>query len=182
MSAQESWKWCRHCQVVYFGGAGHGQCAGKPHDPTGSGPYVMYFGGLSMWHQGGWRWCRRCQSLVFSQVSRGACFAGGQHDWTGSAEYCVVHNADLPNGLQRVHQRGWRWCNRCQALFYSELGAGVCPAGGGHDGGGSGKYQLASIDKTNPSDMEIFKQMGDAKFWEDWSRDALGDIKRFFGG
>lgn len=41
-------------------------------------------------------------------------------------------------------QDKWRWCCKCQVLFYSGLGQGVCPAGGGHDSTGSGQY-LANL-------------------------------------
>jgi hypothetical protein len=38
-------------------------------------------------------------------------------------------------------QAGWRWCNRCQGLFYGGGSTtGWCVLGGGHDWGGSGNY------------------------------------------
>ncbi|MBL8188157.1 MAG: hypothetical protein JNK38_09120 [Acidobacteria bacterium] len=39
-------------------------------------------------------------------------------------------------------QDGWRWCNKCQGMFFSGAGAGKCPAGSGHDANGSGNYML----------------------------------------
>src|SRR5207249_4664594 len=30
-------------------------------------------------------------------------------------------------------QQGWLWCRKCQGLHYAGFGAGVCPAGGGHN-------------------------------------------------
>ena len=39
-------------------------------------------------------------------------------------------------------QINWLWCRKCQALAYSGFGAGVCPAGGGHDNNGSITYVL----------------------------------------
>jgi hypothetical protein len=55
------------------------------------------------------------------------------------------HEAAKPLGNQCAatkKQGDWRWCNKCQALCYSALGTGVCPVGGAHDFGGSGKYYL----------------------------------------
>jgi hypothetical protein len=41
-------------------------------------------------------------------------------------------------------QANWRWCNKCQGLFFAgNPTTGYCPAGGGHDFGGSGNYALA---------------------------------------
>jgi hypothetical protein len=40
-------------------------------------------------------------------------------------------------------QRNWRWCKKCQSLFYAGNSNGVCPAGDkGHDGSGSSNYLL----------------------------------------
>lgn len=40
-------------------------------------------------------------------------------------------------------QLSWRWCHKCQVLFHPGLGAGVCPAGGGHDVTGCVPYFAA---------------------------------------
>ncbi|MFP5346407.1 MAG: hypothetical protein ACLGIA_05220 [Actinomycetes bacterium] len=38
-------------------------------------------------------------------------------------------------------QSGWRWCNRCQCLFYGDnYTSGWCTRGGGHNWSGSGSY------------------------------------------
>ena len=39
-------------------------------------------------------------------------------------------------------QHNWRWCRKCQGLFFAEMGRGVCPAGGGHDPTGSANYSI----------------------------------------
>ncbi len=42
-----------------------------------------------------------------------------------------------------MDQTGWTWCQKCQGLYYAgNPTPGVCPAGGGHDGSGSGHYVL----------------------------------------
>jgi hypothetical protein len=40
-------------------------------------------------------------------------------------------------------QENWRWCWKCQGLYFAGAGRGVCPAGGGHDQTGSDNYVLA---------------------------------------
>ena len=40
-------------------------------------------------------------------------------------------------------QEGWRWCRKCQGLWFGgNTTAGACPAGGGHEQVGSGNYRL----------------------------------------
>jgi hypothetical protein len=42
-----------------------------------------------------------------------------------------------------ITQPGWRWCHKCQGLFYGpNMPVSHCPAGGTHDGGQSGSYNL----------------------------------------
>jgi len=42
-------------------------------------------------------------------------------------------------------QNNWRWCNKCHGLFFAGHGAGVCPAGGGHDKTGSWDYSVPLV-------------------------------------
>jgi hypothetical protein len=47
-------------------------------------------------------------------------------------------------------QGGWRWCNRCQCLFYGDnYTTGWCPDGGGHNWQGSGYYYCGYDDYGN---------------------------------
>jgi hypothetical protein len=39
-------------------------------------------------------------------------------------------------------QHNWRFCRKCQGLFFAGHSKGVCPAGGSHDDAGSGDYVL----------------------------------------
>jgi hypothetical protein len=40
-------------------------------------------------------------------------------------------------------QSNWRWCHKCQGLYFAGNNAGVCPAGGTHDHTGSGNYRIS---------------------------------------
>jgi hypothetical protein len=92
--------------------------------------------------QSDWRWCVKCSGLFYAggQSSVGRCPAGGQHVKTISGNYTLAHNQ--PETPSR--QREWRWCAKCQGLFYCDAAtsAGVCPAGGLHDRTVSGNYGL----------------------------------------
>jgi hypothetical protein len=39
-------------------------------------------------------------------------------------------------------QSNWRWCRKCQGLFFGGNPGSVCPTGGSHDSAGSGNYSL----------------------------------------
>jgi hypothetical protein len=39
-------------------------------------------------------------------------------------------------------QRNWRWCSKCQGMWFGGNPAGPCPAGGNHTKTGSGNYSL----------------------------------------
>ena len=40
-------------------------------------------------------------------------------------------------------QNNWRWCHKCQGMYFAGNNAGVCPAGGTHDHTGSGNYRIS---------------------------------------
>jgi len=41
-----------------------------------------------------------------------------------------------------VQQTNWRWCHKCQGLYFAGNPGSHCPAGGAHDHTGSGNYSL----------------------------------------
>lgn len=47
-------------------------------------------------------------------------------------------------------QDGWRWCKKCQGMFFTIDSKGICPQGGVHDGSGSSRYTLAHNDANAP--------------------------------
>lgn len=47
-----------------------------------------------------------------------------------------------------TEQLGWRWCSKCQGLWYA--GSAACPASGCHDHTGSGDYSLAHDLPSSP--------------------------------
>jgi hypothetical protein len=101
-----------------------------------------------------WRWCARCQGIWFSgNGTRGSCPAGdildGGHHSDRSGDYNLKYDSDGGAG-----QTPWRWCGKCQGLFFGNGGGGRCPAGGpvlGHlpfseqTGVTSGIYRIETI-------------------------------------
>jgi hypothetical protein len=58
--------------------------------------------------------------------------------WLGAAPIYMA-----TAGWALGEQAGWRWCRKCQGLWFGGNNTGgACPAGGGHDGTGSGNYRL----------------------------------------
>ncbi len=106
-----------------------------------------------MSNQTGWRFCQKCHGLFFAgNPDQGTCPGGGTHDGSASGKY-VMQFGD--SALNAQPQGGWRWCRKCQGLFFvgddevlSPLMFGddpfrrMCPAGNHHDGLQSGHYVM----------------------------------------
>jgi hypothetical protein len=96
----------------------------------------------SVLRQEGWKWCSKCQGLYYSGKPSsgsvgGKCPASGTHTDGGSANYILVLNTNVPG------QAGWRWCSKCQGLFFGGNPGSKCPAGEAHSDTGGGNYVLA---------------------------------------
>ena len=68
----------------------------------------------------------------------------------GSSGLAVIAGSALAVGLESpayAAQSKWRWCWRCQGLWFSGNSTmGVCPVSEfGHDFSGSGNYQLRQV-------------------------------------
>lgn len=94
--------------------------------------------------QRNWRWCNKCQGLWYGPYQGSStCPEGGQHSLSGSGNYSLVVSPAVapPN-----HQIGWRWCNKCQGLWYGPNQASSnCPEGSTHSQTGSGNYAVANF-------------------------------------
>lgn len=101
--------------------------------------------------QSGWKWCHRCQGLFYSRsATQGHCRGDRQpHDGIHSGAYALFFlppTGELPASTARSEplfgQPGWKWCRKCEALFYGgNPSHGVCPADSReHDGSRSGQY------------------------------------------
>jgi hypothetical protein len=146
MVVQENWRWCHFCQGLFFEGTpNQGACPGNPtgrHDRHPSGNYVIIDNTPNAAGQREWRWCINCGILFFggSTAIHGVCPGRfGPHDGTQSGDYTLFNNDPDAFG-----QPDWRWCHKCDGLFFGKPTAiqGVCPSGGQHDSTQSGDYKL----------------------------------------
>jgi hypothetical protein len=116
--------------------------------------YTFSFPPGGIQQQSDWRWCHKCEGLFFSggQATTGTCPAGGPHEKGISGDYTLSHNTPLSLGSQP----DWRWCHKCQGLFYSggQATTGTCPAGGPHEKGISGNYSLPNDSPFAPGQAD----------------------------
>jgi hypothetical protein len=155
IQTQSDWRWCNKCQGLFFGGGlANSQCpVGGTHAPpqqSGSGNYSLpHNAPENAQRQSDWRWCNKCQGLFFGGgLANSHCPVGGTHappQQSGSGNYSLPHN--VADDAQ--HQSDWRWCNKCQGLFFGGgLANSHCPVGGTHappQQSGSGNYSLPHV-------------------------------------
>jgi hypothetical protein len=72
------------------------------------------------------------------------CPVKGEHDYTGSGNYRLLKDIDVPIPGVAV-QDNWRWCKKCQGLAFAGASPSRCPVEGEHDHTGSGNYTLIEV-------------------------------------
>ena len=151
VSRQDGWRGCVKCGGLYlsYWGVANICPAGGNHVFNESGDYVLPNNAANPPGQPGWRQCHKCAGLFYSLNPGSKCpvtTPTSAHDSTGSGGYSVVNNVANDPG-----QHHWRWCNKCQGIWYQDLGVSVCPADGkAHSLSGSGDYSI----EVNPQDMQ----------------------------
>lgn len=145
---QRNWRWCNKCQGLWFGGNTGSKCpASGAHSKTGSGNYSLVHNATNVPGQANWRWCNKCQGLWFAgNATNGVCPAGGAHTKVGSGNYTLAQQSSA--GPAGAGQANWRWCNKCQGLWFAGNSGSKCPAGSAHSQVGSGNYRLVSVTST----------------------------------
>ena len=56
----------------------------------------------------------------------------------------------MPDSPLYPGQAGWRWCHKCQGLFFGPNPGSHCPAGGAHENVGSANYSLRNQNALAP--------------------------------
>jgi hypothetical protein len=80
--------------------------------------------------------------IVWRQYANMGTFDAG----VASVPWLTTTSAAPPPPPQHIIQSGWRWCHKCQSLFYGPNQArSRCAAGGTHDLAGSGDYSLSVL-------------------------------------
>ena len=163
MSAQDNWRWCRNCQGLWWEGdpakaccpAGTSPIGIIPHVADGSADYALAVDDTSAPGQQNWRWCERCDGLWFAGNNSAGFCPRDRVDESGNASGHVSSGRGdyvLPLGNQGAckGQGDWRWCRKCQGLWFAgnlhadgSPNLGVCPIdSGGHTSEKSGDYHI----------------------------------------
>lgn len=113
-AGQTGWHWCRNCKAVYYLGQGESGGGRCPNNPSGA-----------TWHTQG--------DLVVRPD--GQSFASFRME--------TETNNNGPGTVTRL-QSGWRFCFKCNVMFFVNNGPAVthCPAGGQHDQSRSDRYLM----------------------------------------
>jgi len=140
-----SQSWCRQCSrcfSVFFEGDNNraGVCIGGTGHSATSKYLSVYFAGKGFIGQENWRFCFKCEVLFFNgHPTKGFCPAdAGWHNSHGSENHLV----EITTDRSLSDWFGWRWCHKCEQLFFcpDEKGVTACPTGGMHSKDGSGFY------------------------------------------
>jgi hypothetical protein len=93
-SAQENWRFCRTCHVMFFDGYSGGKCeAGGTHSAQGLIFSLSYGGIAGDSFQSNWRFCKKCSTLFFNGYGGGRCPAGENHSAQGIT--FVLHHRNI---------------------------------------------------------------------------------------
>jgi M6 family metalloprotease-like protein len=119
-----------------------------------------------------WRFCKKCNGLHYisnaTTPSFGLCPQSGAHV-ASDDEYVSIPYQIVMNNGNAPGQHGWRWCRKCQGMFFGPGQASSrCPARDQHDGSASGDYSFVQNDSTTPGQ----------RYWR-WCQKCQG---LFFGG
>lgn len=142
---QRGWRLCGKCGCLFRSeNIAQSDCAGNAGGPhTLAHKNQNYFLALNSPDAPGqshWRWCDKCHVLWMGLNSGSRCAGtiSGPHFSASSGDYTVIHQAET-NG---PGEKNWRWCHKCQALWFAGVTGAKCPAGGSHSQTGSGKYRV----------------------------------------
>jgi hypothetical protein len=169
MSEQADWARCMQCEALWFAaGVGSNACPPPANNPSGMPRQHSLFGtNYNLTYnvapenfdetpgaQGGWAWCQHCGCLWFiGNGTAGHCAAGGGHTNAGSGAYLVAEAAGYDERNPNW-EHGWRFCDKCQVLWYSVNGVGLCPAGpvgSGHSQAESGQNYVVKTLAGQPA-------------------------------
>ena len=150
LGKQAQWRLCSQCQGLFYQLGAPSVCpAGGPHVNIGGYNYELVYwsenaSDAPQSAQLGWRSCSQCQGLFYGESPESRCPAGGSHVNSGSFNYAIDRGGDgtpPPAGAQPY----WRWCSKCQGMFYGKSNGGACPASGPHAFGRSYNYFLFHV-------------------------------------
>eukprot|EP01098_Paradermamoeba_levis_P009461 TRINITY_DN393_c0_g1_i3.p2 TRINITY_DN393_c0_g1~~TRINITY_DN393_c0_g1_i3.p2 ORF type:complete len:127 (-),score=22.38 TRINITY_DN393_c0_g1_i3:65-445(-) len=88
--------------------------------------------------------------MHYAAAHLGRCVKGKEHKVKQSGNYVI---STAPGS----GQAGWRWCNKCQHLWYAAGSQGICPGGGSHTSAGSSEYFVSQDSYVPPNHQAGWK-------------------------
>ncbi|MDR7476070.1 MAG: hypothetical protein QN175_13845 [Armatimonadota bacterium] len=150
---QAGWRWCSKCHGMFYAGSSAPTAcpAGGGHDGSASSDYRLMQSHWAVFHEGAphfiwgggrlWQAGESTPSLRWLDGADTGIALRVRPFGAGASDIIVdwaPGGAELGSG-----QPNWRWCSKCQGLFFAGSATlGRCPAGGSHDGATSGNYSL----------------------------------------
>jgi hypothetical protein len=123
-----------HISKTYEGPQTNSSCGNAPHTKVD----ITMHREWDVETQAEWRLCQYCHVLFFNGYdTKGVCALHRVSPITHAplqvAHTAMGFNFVLPHDAPIAGQPDWRFCNKCDAMFYNgDANKGVCPAGGGH--------------------------------------------------
>lgn len=137
----ERFRWCWKCKQLFLSDPSQANvCPFGTHEPGGGIYKVTTQDVAGHANATQFKACNACGTLHRANAPYLACAGQRTHDGAGSPSYFLPWGDAAIAASDKI-QEGWRWCNRCQALFH-EAKDSLCPLGGRHDLEASAKYQL----------------------------------------
>lgn len=169
MPVQTEWRFCHKCNAMFFDGfPTKGMCpAGGGHTAAGFVFKLPYDTPPTATDQDLWRFCHKCNVMFYDGFpAKGTCPGGGGHEAAG---YMFVLPHDVPGVDGNFGtQRGWRFCHRCNAMFFDGFpNKGTCPSGGVHEPAGF-EFVLEHTAAPSTSSAAIndrYNELGGAGSW-----------------
>jgi len=108
------------------------------HSPVQRSPHTT----LPYPTQTGWTFCKKCNGNFYREgQGLSHCPSNGTHQPYDSHDFSMVWMD--PNQPVDPGEQNWRWCRKCQGMFFGNALPNRCPAdSGSHDGSQSANYIL----------------------------------------
>lgn len=169
MPVQSEWRFCHKCNAMFFDGfPTKGICpTGGPHAAAGYVFNLPYDTPPTDNNQDMWRFCHKCNVMFYDGFpTKGACPGGGGHEAAG-------YMFGLPHDIPGVDgdfgaQGGWRYCHKCNVMFYDGFDTkGACPGGGGHEAAGFNFVlpHMASPSTSSAAIRDRYNELGGSGSW-----------------
>ena len=127
MATQSNWRFCQKCHVMFFAGYGGRSLAGGSRCRARLQLCAAVWHGRQRDRAGQLAILSAVQRHVLGRLRRRQLPCGAAHSPQGF-NFILTH--DTAGGPSS--QSNWKFCQKCNALFFNGYNGGTCPKGGRH--------------------------------------------------